>query len=1366
MAPESAIDYGALSQEYKDLFDRDLLCRHSYGRDAVNSRLESFLLLEAHRANMLSSMGNAIIQVRKTSSGVTHKDPSAELLELQLKIAFYANDSSTIAKLRPSIPYPIAGPNSIRLFEYFDESLFRSLETGLQQWWLTDRMRCDLLLCDCTSDIRKLALEFLHNGATLCKEMVVLLATMCFAAGDAKGVEELSLRFGDSIPEVSAYRYLVQGQADNARLQFDRALSIQKSKSAKHRTLDTFSETWRLILAFRQLSPKQVLQNVDMACKSIQKNWPKPLDTLGSFIEQNAESPDDEYDFSHRFDYFTSGKLPFTAMVAGYLWIWLKERPLTFPVARIMAAGSTYKNAGYDWLADEADRMTEIEAQRIRAQSKLPPLPSTQKAPVETCSLVARDKPVADWREPLNAIRVALGDLIESPSKRDAPIVESSQRLIWEISVSSPHANNFSLQPFVQKRNKTGWTDGQRVAMKRLHSDEQDGSIEPSCPGDRILMAAVECSVSRNYSGYTETNYLLDESKAIKGIVGHPAIFLPRDRTTPIEVVHGAPQLTITKTESEIVWKISPKPCDGVVAIQESPQRISLISFTPRQLQIGEIIGKQKSFPLQSEEELGPIIRSLASHFTVHSEIGAAEPKKSAAKTNSVKASTHLVVQIKPAGNGLLFLGRIRPFGNSGPLCQPGQGSKHLLATMDGQAKSVARDLEKESEKLRNTLLKLPSLMEAQEWLNHHFEDSDAMPVPCDYTVDALVDALAVLEELQAIANSGDVELQWPSGQSMKLAGSAGVSNLRVQIKKDRDWFSLTGSLELDIDTRLELASLMELVESTPSRFIKLNDDRFMAISEQLRARIKELASVTRLEGTQRRFALLHAPIVSEATAEVTIKGDATWKKAIESWNFTQTTVPPIPSTLQAQLRDYQLDGYQWLVRMANWGAGVCLADDMGLGKTMQVLSLLLQRASGGPALVVAPSSVTFGWEEQCRQYAPSLHVKVFGDGDRKDFFKSLGPNDLVVCSYTLLQLESKLFEKQPWHSVILDEAQAIKNYAAKRSQAVMKLKADFRMILTGTPIENHLGELWSLFEFINPGFLGSQKEFQERFAVPIERDKNRNARQTLKRLLRPFLLRRLKSEVLHELPPKTETTLRIEMSEPEQLLYEAIRQRAVQSIAIATSDAKSYESKRLQILAEIMRLRRACCHPKLVLPESEIPGSKLAAFSETVEQLRANGHRVLVFSQFVDHLAILRAELERLKIRYQYLDGSTPIKQRKEAVEAFQRGEGEVFLISLRAGGFGLNLVGADYVIHMDPWWNPAVEDQASDRAHRIGQTRPVTIYRFIAENTIEDKILELHRSKRGLADELLADTDSAGKLSVEQLMELLSPVAPDDLS
>lgn len=375
------------------------------------------------------------------------------------------------------------------------------------------------------------------------------------------------------------------------------------------------------------------------------------------------------------------------------------------------------------------------------------------------------------------------------------------------------------------------------------------------------------------------------------------------------------------------------------------------------------------------------------------------------------------------------------------------------------------------------------------------------------------------------------------------------------------------------------------------------------------------------------------------------------------------------------------------------------------------------------------------------------------------DVFTSLGPNDIVVCSYNLLQLESKLFEKHHWHTVILDEAQAIKNYAAKRSQAVMRLKADFRMILTGTPIENHLGELWSLLEFVNPGFLGSQKEFQERFAVPIEREQNRNARQTLKRLLRPFLLRRLKSEVLHELPSKTETTIRIEMSEQEQLLYEAIRQRAVESITAATSDTKSFESKRLQILAEIMRLRRACCHPKLVLPDSEIPGSKLAVFSETIEQLRENGHRVLVFSQFVDHLAILRSDLDRLKIGYQYLDGSTPTKVRQQAVAAFQRGEGDVFLISLRAGGFGLNLVGADYVIHMDPWWNPAVEDQASDRAHRIGQTRPVTIYRFITANTIEEKILDLHRSKRSLADELLADTDTVGKLTAEQLLELLSP-------
>ena len=364
------------------------------------------------------------------------------------------------------------------------------------------------------------------------------------------------------------------------------------------------------------------------------------------------------------------------------------------------------------------------------------------------------------------------------------------------------------------------------------------------------------------------------------------------------------------------------------------------------------------------------------------------------------------------------------------------------------------------------------------------------------------------------------------------------------------------------------------------------------------------------------------------------------------------------------------------------------------------------------------------------------MNVRQFGGGDRDAFFDNLGPRDLIVCSYGLLNSEAERFQKQPWHTLLLDEAQAIKNFATKRSQTVMNLQADFRIIMTGTPLENHLGEVWNLFQFINPGLLGSHEQFQKQFAIPIERDQCRATQGALKRLIQPFILRRTKTQVLDELPSRTEVTVHIELSEEEKALYEAIRQRAVKKLAEAQDTAKRGESQYLQMLAEIMKLRRACCHPRLVLEGSQIASAKLTQFSETIDELIENRHKVLVFSQFVGHLEILRAELDRKNVAYQYLDGSTPAKERQVRVDAFQSGQGDVFLISLKAGGTGLNLTAADYVIHMDPWWNPAVEDQASDRAHRMGQKRPVTIYRFVCRGTIEERILELHTRKRDLAD------------------------------
>ena len=391
----------------------------------------------------------------------------------------------------------------------------------------------------------------------------------------------------------------------------------------------------------------------------------------------------------------------------------------------------------------------------------------------------------------------------------------------------------------------------------------------------------------------------------------------------------------------------------------------------------------------------------------------------------------------------------------------------------------------------------------------------------------------------------------------------------------------------------------------------------------------------------------------------------------------------------------------------------------------------------------------------EAARFAPTLNVQQFGPGDRAVTVADLRAFDLIICTFGLMQIENEMLAAVEWHTVIIDEAQAIKNAATKRSKAALKLDADFRVITTGTPIENNLGELHALFSFINPGLLGSREKFHRRFADPIQKTGNAQARRWLKKLISPFILRRLKHDVLEDLPPRTEIVLDVEMSEAETAFYEAIRQRAVANLE--TQDAESGE-RGIRILAEITRLRRACCNPKLVAKHGPAPASsKLATFAETLDSLLEADHKVLVFSQFVDHLAILRKHLESERIAYQYLDGSTSPKRRQQAIDAFQTGEGDVFLISLKAGGTGLNLTAADYVIHMDPWWNPASEDQASDRAHRIGQLRPVTVYRLVTKGTIEEKIVALHHEKRDLASSLLEGTDTGRKLNPEELLALI---------
>ena len=804
------------------------------------------------------------------------------------------------------------------------------------------------------------------------------------------------------------------------------------------------------------------------------------------------------------------------------------------------------------------------------------------------------------WQQSLSAIaQLAQGD------SAPAQATSETERLIWELN---PAYWSHSLEAYHQVHKGSGWSKGRKVSRKRLYEQFNEPAFAFLTEEDRALCRALEMFSERNYYGYTETYYQFQETRAARALVAHPRIFPEGDRTNPYEIVEQQPKLTVVKQEDgRIRLALDPKPPfveEGVQMVKEGPHRLAMVFFHRQHLKLHEILGGELKVPASAAKRVIEAIGPVASLVTVQSEIGG----ESSGQRVEADPTPH--IHLLPYQEGLRVEFFVRPFGEAGPFFRPGQGGANVFATMDGQSLSAKRDLDEELKRQDEIIAACPEIAARLE-----DESSIAFPTPAE-----ALEALIQLEDLQ---KEKQIVLHWPQGQSLKLAGRASETQFRVHIRKDRDWFAASGDLTVDSSLSLDMLKLIELVEASPARFVKLDDGRFLALTQQLRQRIEELAAYgdRRSKQNKLRFPRVRAAVLEDLGESVQLKSDKHWKDWIRRMREAADVHPEVPSTLQTELRDYQQDGFVWLARLAAWGVGGCLADDMGLGKTIQALALLLDRASGGPALVVAPTSVAFNWLNEAHQFAPTLNAHLFGPGDRAELMKNLGPRDLVICSYGLLHTEAQRLQGQSWHTVILDEAQAIKNMATRRSQAAMGLEADFRLILTGTPLENHLGELWNLFEFINPSLLGSWESFQERFAGPIEREGCRETRRRLKKLIQPFLLRRTKSQVLQELPPRTEVTLQVELSEEEAAFYEALRQRAILKLAEATEGGP----KHLQVLAEIMKLRRACCHPRLVMEETEISGSKLALFSETLTELLDNNHKVLVFSQFVDHLTILR---------------------------------------------------------------------------------------------------------------------------------------------
>ncbi len=933
-------------------------------------------------------------------------------------------------------------------------------------------------------------------------------------------------------------------------------------------------------------------------------------------------------------------------------------------------------------------------------------------------------RPVPQWKRTVSLLKKTFSLPEENPENHST---EPNQRILW-LLVPSREAVN--ILPLEQKRMKSGrWGTPKPLSRKRL---ENPLTGFPDASSQELLPLGI-------YQSKFLYTYIQNKEQTLPlldALVDHPHVYWNDPAGMPIKIRRAHPEIHAEKKGPVVEIRIHPASINGkrpAFLEWDPPRQITLLQMTGKEEILSRMIPDNLSIPEKASGEIRDLFRTLEGSITIFSEwTGDGLGREELPPDNRMR------FLILPESEGYRVSLRIRPLGDETPAFTPGIGLPTIYGKIEEHPVLTRRDLSSERIRQNNLISALPSLGE------------DA-PDDLEWLLDSPLALLTLLDEIHLLADPPVVE--WPEGRQIRLSQSRKTSFDIIPVPRP-EGFWLSGEMETEDHIPYSLSQIVTAYKMRSGRFLPLGEGEFLALSKSLLEQIGDIASHSHFEKGEVHIDTLSTGLLSLTSGSTLVKQKADWKKTVDRFHKSQSLDEPIPKTLEATLRPYQEEGFRWLSRLANWGAGACLADDMGLGKTIQILTLILSRAEKGPCLVVAPSSVVGNWASEAARFAPTLKIISLYEGNRREILENALPHQLILTSYTLLANEIDLLADVPFEVAVLDEAQSIKNADTQRAQAAYRLKANVRIAASGTPVENHLQELWSLFRFLNPGYLGAKETFREQFILPIEQNKDAATRLRLRKKIQPFLLRRMKHHVLEDLPPKTEINLSIELDPEERALYETIRQEAIDQVE-SSPDPKG---RSMILLSSLMKLRRAACNPFLVLPEKGFrPGAKINAFLELVSELRENNHRALVFSAFVDHLTLLKTALEEKSVPFLSLDGSTPQKERGRLIDRFQAGEGDLFLISLKAGGTGLNLTGADYVIHMDPWWNPAVEDQATDRAHRIGQSKPVTVYRLVSGKTIEEKILELHKVKRELADSLLEGADASVSMSLEMMMELL---------
>ncbi len=916
---------------------------------------------------------------------------------------------------------------------------------------------------------------------------------------------------------------------------------------------------------------------------------------------------------------------------------------------------------------------------------------------------------------------------------------DAGQRLAWNLQFGDRY---LTVEPVIQQRKKRGegYTKGRKISLDKLKQSDHLALSD----ADRRVVYLIK--INPDAYGF-RVQWMLDPFKAIEQLIGQPNVILD-DQACRVERTEY--QVTLLRHEDK--WRFALMHPDGRQPGGRTAMGdggiVTVLSDQARALFAPVPPGGQRT--LQALLSLPPLgDKHAALLFDKARRLQTVLPIRLPEEVGGeiVPERTRPVVLLRSCADGSLDYG-LRVRDSAGRLHRPG-APPALRADTDGdQPVQRLRNLSDEIDRVQTLASQLGiEVGAASGW---------------DGTIRDFAAGLNLIESVQT--HHSDVEVLWDrkSQQSMTVLGHLTAKNVKVDISSKRDWFGLSGSCDLGTQT----LSLQQLLQALPSEsdqaaiqgdFIRIADGQWARISSQLRQRLQRLRDATHVDRKTLLLDATAAPAVRDLLAdEIELSANKNWHQCLARLERAEQLEPVLPAGLQAELRDYQLAGYQWLRRLAEWGVGGVLADDMGLGKTLQTLAVLLDRADDGPALVIAPTSVGFNWVREAQRFTPGLRAHLYRETEREDFLTGVRAGDLVVCSYGLALRDEKALGQVRWSTVVLDEAQAVKNSRSKTAQAIAKLQANWMLALTGTPVENHLGELWSLFHLVSPGVFGGWDHFRRRFALPIEKQHDASARASLANRLQPFVLRRSKSQVLTELPPRTEMNLYVDLSPEERNQYERVRMSAIGEIDQIAA-LPNLQDQRFKLLALLTRLRQFACHPGIVNRQWTGSSAKLDQLCSTLDELKEEGHRALIFSQFTQHLDLIRQALDKRGISYQYLDGATPAAMRQQRVDAFQNGDGDAFLISLKAGGTGLNLTAADYVIHMDPWWNPAVEDQATDRAHRIGQDKPVMVYRIIARGTIEDEILSLHETKRDLVTGVLEGTAAAASLSSSELINLL---------